>query len=134
MQVLQQRAPIEHGGIGVADQPGNRRYRTRNRRAQRQPAAELPIGRRHPRGDGLDGRGIVALRRVAPLAQQKPPIAIKRGHLDLAVDLIARDANAPLDLLAEELRLAHQALMAITGEYTPEDLLGAIFSSFCIGK
>ncbi|OIQ72785.1 tRNA modification GTPase MnmE [mine drainage metagenome] len=55
-------------------------------------------------------------------------------HLDLARELIAQDAQAPLDLLAEELRLAHQALMTITGEYTPDDLLGAIFSSFCIGK
>jgi tRNA modification GTPase len=37
-------------------------------------------------------------------------------------------------LLAEELRLAQQALSEITGEFTPEDLLGRIFSSFCIGK
>ncbi len=83
LQVLQQRATIEHGGIGVADQPGNRRHRAGDRRAQRQPAAELPIGRRHQRGDGLDGRGIVTLRRVASLAQQKPPFSIERGHLDL---------------------------------------------------
>jgi tRNA modification GTPase len=38
------------------------------------------------------------------------------------------------ELLAEELRLAQQALSEITGEFTPEDLLGRIFSSFCIGK
>ena len=55
-------------------------------------------------------------------------------HLAVALSLIELDAQAPLDLLAEELRLAHQALMAITGDYTPDDLLGAIFSSFCIGK
>lgn len=42
--------------------------------------------------------------------------------------------DAALDLLAEELRLAHHALMAITGEYGTEDLLGAIFGRFCIGK
>ena len=41
--------------------------------------------------------------------------------------------NAP-ELLAEELRLAQAALGEITGEYLPDDLLGAIFSSFCIGK
>jgi len=41
--------------------------------------------------------------------------------------------NAP-ELLAEELRLAQTALGEITGEYLPDDLLGAIFSSFCIGK
>ena len=38
------------------------------------------------------------------------------------------------DLLAEELRLAQRALGEITGEVTVEDLLGEIFSSFCIGK
>ncbi len=39
-----------------------------------------------------------------------------------------------LDLLAEELRLAQQALGEITGEFTADDLLGEIFSRFCIGK
>ncbi|MCB4810114.1 tRNA uridine-5-carboxymethylaminomethyl(34) synthesis GTPase MnmE [Methylovorus menthalis] len=38
------------------------------------------------------------------------------------------------ELLAEELRLAQQALSSITGEFTPDDLLGEIFSRFCIGK
>jgi tRNA modification GTPase len=38
------------------------------------------------------------------------------------------------ELVAEELRLAHQALGEITGEFTSEDLLGRIFTSFCIGK
>ena len=38
------------------------------------------------------------------------------------------------ELLAEELRLAQNALSQITGEFRAEDLLGEIFSSFCIGK
>ena len=38
------------------------------------------------------------------------------------------------ELLAEDLRLAHQALCEITGKFTSDDLLGEIFSSFCIGK
>lgn len=38
------------------------------------------------------------------------------------------------ELLAEDLRLAHQVLCEITGEFTSDDLLGKIFSSFCIGK
>lgn len=38
------------------------------------------------------------------------------------------------ELVAEELRQAQLALSAITGEFTPDDLLGEIFSSFCIGK
>jgi tRNA modification GTPase len=39
-----------------------------------------------------------------------------------------------LDLLAEELRLAQNALSEITGEFSADDLLGVIFSRFCIGK
>jgi len=39
-----------------------------------------------------------------------------------------------LDLLAEELRLGQNALAEITGEFTSDDLLGVIFSKFCIGK
>jgi len=38
------------------------------------------------------------------------------------------------ELFAEELRLAHDQLAAITGAFTPDDLLGEIFSRFCIGK
>jgi len=38
------------------------------------------------------------------------------------------------ELLAEDLRQAHHELGEITGEYSSDDLLGAIFSSFCIGK
>jgi tRNA modification GTPase len=54
-------------------------------------------------------------------------------HVDLAVQHIAAQAQA-LDLLAEELRLAQNALSEITGEFTPDDLLGEIFTRFCIGK
>jgi tRNA modification GTPase len=42
--------------------------------------------------------------------------------------------NASPELIAEELRLAQQALDEITGRFTSEDLLGRIFSTFCIGK
>ena len=47
---------------------------------------------------------------------------------------IAAVALPALEIFAEELRLAHKALQSITGEYTSDDLLGAIFSKFCIGK
>jgi tRNA modification GTPase len=54
-------------------------------------------------------------------------------HLGSAQAFLA--APSPeLDLLAEELRLAHDALGEITGQFTPDDLLGEIFSRFCIGK
>ncbi|QEA12978.1 tRNA uridine-5-carboxymethylaminomethyl(34) synthesis GTPase MnmE [Comamonas flocculans] len=56
-----------------------------------------------------------------------------RQHLRQALKWL--DAPEPaLDLLAEELRLGQQALGAITGEFTADDLLGTIFSRFCIGK
>ena len=54
-------------------------------------------------------------------------------HLALAQAHLAEPTQA-LDLLAEELRLAHQALGEITGAFTADDLLGEIFSKFCIGK
>jgi tRNA modification GTPase len=56
-----------------------------------------------------------------------------REHLASALAQAAR-ADAALDLLAEDLRLAHEALGAITGAFTSDDLLGEIFSRFCIGK
>jgi tRNA modification GTPase len=54
-------------------------------------------------------------------------------HLQRALAL-ADEAGTPLELLAEELRLAHDALGEITGQFTADDLLGEIFSRFCIGK
>ena len=43
-------------------------------------------------------------------------------------------AAVQLELFAEELRLAQNTLAEITGEFTADDLLGEIFSKFCIGK
>ena len=43
-------------------------------------------------------------------------------------------SSPPLDLLAEDLRRAQLSLSDITGQFTPDDLLGEIFSKFCIGK
>ena len=54
-------------------------------------------------------------------------------HLELALAWLAAQGQS-LDLLAEELRLAQHALGEITGEFTSDDLLGVIFSRFCIGK
>ncbi len=55
------------------------------------------------------------------------------AHLSLAESQLKAKSQA-LDLLAEELRLAQNDLSAITGEFTSDDLLGVIFSKFCIGK
>jgi tRNA modification GTPase len=54
-------------------------------------------------------------------------------HLTLSADHLAANAQS-LDLVAEELRLAQVALGEITGEFSSDDLLGVIFSQFCIGK
>ena len=57
-----------------------------------------------------------------------------------AADHLARAAShvaaqpPPIELFAEELREAQNALSSITGEFTADDLLGAIFGRFCIGK
>ena len=65
----------------------------------------------------------------------------RRRHLDAldrarqATDnALARLRTGEPELLAEELRLAQHSLGEITGEFTSDDLLGRIFSSFCIGK
>ncbi|HEX9719149.1 MAG TPA: tRNA uridine-5-carboxymethylaminomethyl(34) synthesis GTPase MnmE [Ramlibacter sp.] len=94
------------------------------------------------------GAGLDALRRrlleaagwqAAPegiyIARERHVQALRRveAHLLEAAGHLAAQAQA-LDLLAEELRLAQNALNEITGEFTPDDLLGVIFSSFCIGK
>ncbi len=94
------------------------------------------------------GAGIADLRRrllavagyeAAPegvfIARERHLHALRRvdAHLMEAAGLLAQQAQA-LDLLAEELRLAQNALSEITGEFSADDLLGVIFSRFCIGK
>ena len=55
------------------------------------------------------------------------------AHLEVAHEFAQQDDRI-LDLFAEELRLAHDALGEITGKMLSDDLLGLIFSRFCIGK
>lgn len=79
----------------------------------------LEIAGWQPGGEGVfmaRARHLSALREVA-------------AHIERAQSLLAQP-----DLLAEELRLAQKELGTITGEFTPDDLLGEIFSRFCIGK
>ena len=94
------------------------------------------------------GEGLQALRQTlltqagwqaAPegvfIARQRHVQALReaRDHVTLAQAHAALDDGA-LDLLAEELRLAHNALGTITGAFSADDLLGEIFTRFCIGK
>jgi len=71
--------------------------------------------------------GSFSARRRHIHALERTAEAIRKGLDQLQLQ------GAP-ELLAEELRLAQQHLSEITGEFTPDDLLGEIFSSFCIGK
>ena len=108
----------------------------------------------HPEGEAAllisarTGQGLEALRHLlleragwqaAPegvyIARTRHVQALREAaeHLALAAEH-ADQADAALDLLAEELRLAHEALQQITGRFSADDLLGEIFSRFCIGK
>jgi tRNA modification GTPase len=69
------------------------------------------------------------------IARERHLQALKRSavHLQGAADHAAQGAQA-LELFAEELRLAQESLGEITGAFSADDLLGEIFSRFCIGK
>ena len=94
-------------------------------------------------GQGLDAlrrrllalAGWQALPEGVYMARERHVQALRRvaRHLDLASEHLAAQAQS-LDLLAEELRLAQNALGDITGAFSADDLLGVIFSKFCIGK
>ncbi|MBA4741727.1 MAG: tRNA uridine-5-carboxymethylaminomethyl(34) synthesis GTPase MnmE [Azoarcus sp.] len=91
------------------------------------------------RGDGLDALRAALLEIVgwAPghedvfIARERHLVALRSAFEHLKA---ARVSAHSLDILAEELRLAHDELGTITGAFTPDDLLGVIFSRFCIGK
>jgi len=111
-----------------------------------QPQGPVPQG--GLRLSARTGDGLQALRarvlevagwQAAPegvfIARERHLHALRRvdAHLMEAAAHLAQAGQA-LDLLAEELRLSQNALNEITGEFTADDLLGVIFSSFCIGK
>ncbi|GAB2628618.1 tRNA uridine-5-carboxymethylaminomethyl(34) synthesis GTPase MnmE [Novilysobacter erysipheiresistens] len=75
-------------------------------------------------GDAVDGAFTARARHVDALRRAGDELAQARAQLD----------HEALDLAAEALRVAHDALGEITGRVRADDLLGRIFSSFCIGK
>ncbi|NYF37175.1 tRNA uridine-5-carboxymethylaminomethyl(34) synthesis GTPase MnmE [Stenotrophomonas sp. JAI102] len=75
-------------------------------------------------GDSVDGEFSARARHVEAISQAV-------GHAERAESELVHEH---LELAAEELRLAHEALGEITGRMSADDLLGRIFSSFCIGK
>lgn len=68
------------------------------------------------------------------MARQRHLEALKQAKENLGNAQRFTENESQLELLAEELRLAQRALSAITGEFTADNLLGEIFSHFCIGK
>ncbi len=110
---------------------------------------DVPPGRREGivYVSALTGAGIGALTRALKdymgfKASPESVFLARRRHLvalEAAAQALARGIDIALsgsfgELLAEELRATQQALSEITGAFTSEDLLGRIFSSFCIGK
>jgi tRNA modification GTPase len=87
------------------------------------------------RGELLKIAGWQAGAESVYLARERHLIALRTAaeHFALAADHADQNAQA-LDLFAEELRLGQDSLNSITGEFTSDDLLGVIFSRFCIGK
>jgi len=75
---------------------------------------------------GSTGGGFMARRRHLE--------AIDNAEQHLLEGKIQLEEYKAGELLAEELRLTQQYLSEITGEFSSDDLLGRIFSSFCIGK
>ncbi len=68
------------------------------------------------------------------MARRRHLDALEHCHQQLDNGLKQLQGYSAGELLAEDLRMAQQSLGEITGEFTPDDLLGRIFSSFCIGK
>lgn len=75
---------------------------------------------------GAEGVFIARARHVDALQRTRAQLQQALAH--------AGQGNAALDLLAEELRLAHEHLGEISGQMSADELLGEIFSRFCIGK
>lgn len=70
----------------------------------------------------------------AYLARRRHLVQLEKAYSLVLTGEQQLTAHKAGELLAEDLRLAQQALSEITGEFTSDDLLGKIFSSFCIGK
>ncbi|MDC7806860.1 tRNA uridine-5-carboxymethylaminomethyl(34) synthesis GTPase MnmE [Luteimonas sp BLCC-B24] len=92
-------------------------------------------------GAGLDALRAALQRRLGAGAASEGAFTARQRHVDALRDAAAAldDAGATLrgealELTAEALRVAHDAIGTITGRVGADDLLGHIFSSFCIGK
>jgi tRNA modification GTPase len=107
--------PLPEGALALSAQTGAGLDALREALLERAGAAHVP-----------EGVFIARTRHVEALARTSEHLDLARQHAD--------QRDTALDLYAEELRLAHQALGEITGQFTADDLLGEIFGRFCIGK
>ena len=71
---------------------------------------------------------------TAFVARERHLAELKKAENLIKHSVLQLSKGSHLELVAEDLRLAQNHLGAITGEFTSDDLLGEIFSSFCIGK
>jgi tRNA modification GTPase len=94
-------------------------------------------------GAGIPELKNAILSRIGWHAGQEDVLISRQRHIDCLMHaeaalnkagLYALQGNRALELFAEELRLAQEHLGQITGRLLPDDLLGKIFSQFCIGK
>jgi len=78
--------------------------------------------------------GFTATEEGSFIARRRHLQALEQAHRLLKSAELQLNNNMSVELVAEDLRLAHRELGSITGEFSSDDLLGEIFSSFCIGK
>jgi tRNA modification GTPase len=90
------------------------------------PLLESEVRRIAGVDDALENAFLARGRQLLALADAANRLDAAAAH--------ARAQPAPIELFAEELREAQRAFSSITGEFTADDLLGEIFSRFCIGK
>ena len=89
-------------------------------------------------GQGIDLLRAALLRSIGWQSTQEGIFIARERHLQALrkaeASLAQANESGALELIAEELRLAQQAFALITGKFSADDLLGEIFSRFCIGK
>lgn len=78
--------------------------------------------------------GFISITESTFIARRRHLDALTRADVHLQQAKKRLEHNKAVELIAEELRLSQSALSEITGEFLPDDLLGEIFSRFCIGK